>query len=153
MAIERLLPPQRLGEIRLIGSGFEERQRGPDHVGKIGRKSREAEAAAAKRMTEPIAAAHAGGDEPEGSDGHFHQLGRRQHDRELGQGGDHQPVPVGQDLVVKARSDACGADPQELVTQPPKPLFGGGLGGRALAGIVEAIEDIVTFEIALGAAP
>ena len=63
------------------------------------------------------------------------------------QRGDHQPVPVSEDLVVPARTDARGSAGEKLRTHPGKASFLH-LGQQRLR--VETIENRVAFEISVG---
>ena len=63
----------------------------------------------------------------------------------MGQGCDHQAVPIGQYLVIPAGADASVALIQENGAGCRKPGLGGGVGE---GGVRAAIEDGVAFPIA-----
>src|SRR3546814_16066349 len=79
-------------------------------------------------MVEAAVALHLAAHEGEGL------LGRRQlsrlieRERRLRKGGDHQAVPVGQDLVVPSRADAGGTRRQQYFAAGGEPSIGGAVG-------------------------
>ena len=131
-------------QVILPARRFIERQRGPDHRGEVGRQPWKFELALPPGMAEPIAARHRTRDEGEGA------LGDRQPRRlgedlaGIGKRRDHQAVPVGQHLIVKAGPHARCAGGKQLRTQYRKPL----LILLAARKRRETIENIVAFEIA-----
>ena len=70
MRIERALPRQRLVEKALLAGRLEQRERGADHRGEVGRQSGKQQLPVAPRMTETVALGHRRGDEIEGAPRH-----------------------------------------------------------------------------------
>jgi hypothetical protein len=96
-------------------------------------------------MAEPVAAGHGRLDEAERALRHVEPGRFVQLNTGMDQGGDHQPVPVGQHLVVEAGADPARTHRQQFVTQRGEARFD----RFVLRAATQAIENRVTFEIAL----
>ena len=96
-------------------------------------------------MPEAVAARHRLGDKGKGPLGHVEPCGFCQQQSGIGERCDHQPVPVGQNLVVEARAHACRAHGEQFCAQSGKPRL---VLIAARQGF-ETIENVVAFEIAL----
>ena len=128
----------------LVGR-LQQAQRAPDHVGVVAGGAGRLGLAGAPGMGEPAVLLHVLHDEAEGGGGGLQPLGAVEHARGVGERGDHQPVPVGQHLVVPAGANAARAARQQLAAHVRQGLL---LGGRAQQRIAQAVEDGVAFPVA-----
>ena len=97
-------------------------------------------------MAEPVAARHRAGDEGERARGGVEPRRLGEQEACVGERGDHQPVPVGEHLVVEAGPYARVADAEKFCAQRREPRFV----VVAARLRVEAVEDVVALEIARG---
>ena len=105
MGVEGALPAQRPFEIRPLAGRFVKCQRRPDHGGKIAGQAGKQQFAGAPGMPEPVALGHVCRDEIKSLPGHGLPFRLVQDDPGIDQGGDHQPVPIRQHLVVEPGPD------------------------------------------------
>ena len=120
-------------------------QRRPDHVGVVARGGGRVGAAVAKGVLQPAVSEHARGDKVERTLGELEPGGCIEDDRGARERGDHQPVPVGEHLVVPARAHALGARRKELLAKAGKPPL---VLRAAELQAGETIEDRVAFPVA-----
>jgi hypothetical protein len=97
-------------------------------------------------VTETIAPGHGPGDEIESAFSHIEPGRFIENDPGIDDGGDHQPVPVGQDLVVEPGVNARIAYGEEFFPQPGQAVFV----FRAARMVCKPVENIVTFKISVG---
>ncbi len=141
-------PPARRGKILGVARRLVQQQRGAAHIGVIVEDGTVRALALTPGMGEPAAAlAERLGDEGEAILGEIDPIGPIEAHAGGGEGGDHQPVPVGEDLVVQAGPDALLA----------RAVEDGAAGGefrlaRRLAEfkMMEAIENDLAFPVAAG---
>ena len=95
-------------------------------------------------MAEPVAARHRAGDEGERALGRVEPRRLGEEEAGVGERGDHQPVPVGEHLVVEAGPYARVADAEKFCAQRREPR----VVVVAARLRVEAVEDVVALEIA-----
>src|ERR1700683_4142727 len=96
-------------------------------------------------MAKAVAARHLAHNKIKGALCHIEPGRLAKHLASVGERRDHQSVPVGEDLVVEAWTDACRARGEKLFARRQKPRL------VRLAALLrlETIEDIVSFEISL----
>ena len=112
MAVELALPGQRAFEIGLLAGRLVTVRARRGSCGVVRSKAGEQAAVLAPGMAEPIAAAHFGGDEHEGAGGAAAPRNARRRARSgVDQRRDHQPIPVGQHLVVEPGTHALAREP------------------------------------------
>ncbi len=84
-------------------------------------------------------------DKQEGALGSLLPIRTIEHDSSARQRGDHQAVPVGEDLVVEAGTNAAGACGQQLLAQGAQMGFGFDASQRL---VIETVGNVVAFEVA-----
>ena len=133
IGLHRLRPANRIGKI-IAGkrwpkiARFMQRERGPHHRGMIERETRFHKHARAPGMGEApvslrIGILHRVGDERIGPRGERDPFGLMKQRRGMDERGDHQPIPIGENLVVEARPDALFAGREKFRAQRRQPRF------------------------------
>ena len=98
-------------------------------------------------MRQAIALAHRGRDEGEGLLRKPQPIGAGEDARGMSERGNHQPVPVGQHLVVEAGANTRRAGVEEDGARAREPGLGRSIGERR---VLQAVEDGMAFPIAAG---